>query len=46
MTYAQGAQVNEYTALYDSFRRRTAHGQAVVDGRVLVYLSLIHISMM
>ena len=37
MTYAQGAQVNEYTALYDSFRRRTAHGQAVVDGRVLVY---------
>ena len=37
VTYAQGAQVNEYTALYDSFRRRTAHGQAVVDGRVLVY---------
>lgn len=30
-------QVNEYTALYDSFRRRTAHGQVVVDGRVLVY---------
>ena len=37
VTYAQGAQVNEYTALYDSFRRRTAHGQAVVDGRVLIY---------
>ena len=37
VTYAQGAQVNEYTALYDSFRRRTAHGQVVVDGRVLVY---------
>lgn len=37
VTYAQGAQVNEYTALYDSFRRRTAHGQMVVDGRVLIY---------
>ena len=37
VTYAQGAQVNEYTALYDSFRRRTAHGQVVVDGRVLIY---------
>lgn len=37
VTYAQSAQVNEYTALYDSFRRRAACGQVVVDGRVLIY---------
>ena len=37
VTYAPGAQVEEYTALFDSFRRRTAPCQAVVNGRVLVY---------
>ena len=35
--YAPGAQVEEYTALYDSYRRRAAPCQAVVDGRVLIY---------
>ena len=35
ITYA--ASVHEYTALHDSFRRRTAAGQVVVDGRVLVF---------
>lgn len=37
VTYAEDAQKEEYTALYDSFRRRTASGQVVVNGRVLIY---------
>lgn len=37
VTYLPGAEVCEYTALFDSFRRRTAGGQTVVNGRVLIY---------
>lgn len=37
VTYQPGAKLEEYTGLYDSFRRRTAAGQVVVNGRVLVY---------
>ncbi len=37
VTYLPGEEVCEYTALFDSFRRRAACGQAVVGGRVLVY---------
>lgn len=37
VTYLPGADVREYTALFDSFRRRAACGQAMVGGRVLVY---------
>ena len=32
-----GTRVEGYTAFYDSFRRRAAHGQTVVDGRVMIY---------
>lgn len=37
VTYLPGEEVCEYTALFDSFRRRAACGQAVVGGRVLIY---------
>ena len=37
ITYLPGAQVEVRTAFYDSFRRRRAPAQAVVEGRVLVY---------
>ena len=37
VAYAPGTALEEYTALFDSFRKRTAHGQVVVDGRVLIY---------
>lgn len=37
VTYAPDADVREYTAFYDSFRRRTAPGHAVVNGRVMIY---------
>lgn len=35
--YVENADVKEYTAMFDSFRRQTAHGQTVVNGRVLIY---------
>lgn len=37
VTYRQGAEVTEYSAMFDSFRRRRLPGQCVVNGRVLVY---------
>ena len=37
VTYLPDARVESRTAFYDSFRRRSAHGQTVVNGRVLVY---------
>lgn len=37
VTYLPGADVRAYTALFDSFRRRAACGQAVVGRRVLIY---------
>lgn len=35
--FLPGTRVEGYTAFYDSFRRRAAHGQTVVDGRVMIY---------
>ena len=35
--YLPDARVEGYTAFYDSFRRRAAHGQTVVEGRVMIY---------
>lgn len=35
--YRQDAAVQEYTAMYNSFRERTAPGETVVNGRVMVY---------
>ena len=35
--YLPDARVEGYTAFYDSFRRRAAHGQTVVNGRVMIY---------
>lgn len=35
--YLPQARVEEYTAFYDSFRRRAACGQTVVEGRVMIY---------
>lgn len=35
--YEDGADVREYTALFTSFRSREAHGQTVVNGRVIIY---------
>ena len=37
VTYAAGAEVNEYSAMYDSFRRRRLPGQCVVNNKVLIY---------
>ena len=37
VTYAPDAEVNEYSAMYDSFRRRTLPCQCVVNKKVLVY---------
>ena len=37
VTYAEGAKVEEYSAMYDSFRRRTLPCQSVVNSKVLVY---------
>lgn len=37
VTYAPGAAVEEHSAFFDSFRRRAAPAQVVVEGRVLVY---------
>ena len=35
--YGADAQVNEYSAMYDSFRRRTLPCQTVVNDRVMIY---------
>ena len=35
--YLPDARVEGYTAFYDSFRRRAAHGQTVVNGRAMIY---------
>ena len=35
--YRDDVKVNEYSAMYDSFRRRTLPCQSVVNGKVLVY---------
>lgn len=35
--YRDDVEVNEYSAMYDSFRRRTLPCQSVVNGKVLVY---------
>ena len=37
VTYAADAEVTEYSAMYDSFRRRTLPGQCVVNNKVLIY---------
>lgn len=37
ITYRADAGVEEYSAMHDSFRRRTLSGQCVVNGRVMVY---------
>ena len=37
VTYLPGMLVETCTAFYDSFRRRVAPGQTVVNGRVLIY---------
>ena len=37
VTYAADAEVNEYSAMYDSFRRRTLPCQCVVNKKVLIY---------
>lgn len=37
VAYAEDASVCEYTALFDSFRRRVAYGQVAVNGRALIY---------
>lgn len=37
VTYATDANTVELTAMFDSFRRRTAHGQVVVNNRVLIF---------
>ena len=37
VTYAPGTAVEERSAFFDSFRRRAAPAQTVVEGRVLVY---------
>ena len=37
VSYRPDAEVREYTAFYDSLRRRTAPCQTVVNGRVLIY---------
>ena len=37
VAYLPDARVEGYTAFYDSFRRRSARGQTVVNGRVLIY---------
>lgn len=37
VTYAENADVNEYTAMFDSFRRRRLAGETVVNGRVMIY---------
>lgn len=35
--YRGDAEVTEYSAMFDSFRRRTLPGQTVVNGRVMLY---------
>lgn len=37
VTYREDAKVEEYSAMYDSFRRRTLPCQSVVNGKVLIY---------
>lgn len=37
VTYCRDAEVAEYSAMYDSFRRRTLPGQCVANNRVLVF---------
>ncbi len=37
ITYMENADVQEYTAMFDSFRHRTVCGQTMVDGHVLIY---------
>lgn len=37
VTYLPEAEVEVYTEFFDSYRRRAATGQAVVNGRVMVY---------
>jgi len=37
VAYASDARVEEYSAMFDSFRRRTLPGQCVVNGNVLIY---------
>ncbi len=37
ITYTGNADLKEYTAMFDSFRRRTVRGQTTVDGHVLIY---------
>lgn len=37
VTFAPGANAALYTAFFDSFRRRTAPGEALVKGRVFLY---------
>ena len=37
VTFAPGADAALYTAFFDSFRRRTAPGEALVKGRVFLY---------
>ena len=35
--YLPDAQIRSFTAFYDSFRRRTAPGQTLINGRVLLF---------
>ena len=37
VTYRSDAKVEEYSAMYDSFRRRTLPGQCVVNSKVLIF---------
>lgn len=37
VTYLPGAEVKEYSALFDSFRKRRSACEAVFDNRVLIY---------
>lgn len=37
VTYREDAEVAEYSAMYDSFRRRTLPCQSVVNGKVMIY---------
>ena len=37
VTYGSQARVQEFTAFFDSFRHRTAPGQTLVNGRVIVF---------
>ena len=37
VTYSPDAKVEEYSAMYDSFRRRNLPGQCVVNGKVMIY---------